>query len=125
MKFQPRRIMAMLMLFVAITGIVMSLSESVLCAGELPDVHETASISHDHETQQFHGSNPSAPSQSNSTNDHLCFGDCGCPCHAPLLSIPEKLSTLQSITPLFHAELTKHIPEVYLSLFVPPDSAAV
>lgn len=125
MKFEPRRIIAMLLLFVTVTGLVMSFSESLLCAGELPGAHETVSISHDHETQQFHGSNPSAPSHSNSTNDHSCLDDCGCPCNAPLLSIPATLSASRSFTSLFHAELNRHIPEVYLSLFVPPDSAAV
>jgi hypothetical protein len=116
----------MLLLFVAITGIVMTFSESVLCAGELPSAHGTVNISLNHETQQIHINKvQSDSSQSQSTDDHSCLDECGCPCHAPLLSMPATLSTSRSYTSLLHAELTKHIPEVYLSLFVPPDSAAV
>lgn len=126
MKSKSRRIIAMLLLFVAVTGIVISFSESVLCAGELPGAHETVNISNDHKTQQVHGSSlPSDSPQSHSTNDHSCLGDCGCPCHAPLLSLPATLSISRSSTPLFHAELIKHIPEVYFSLFVPPDSSNI
>ena len=126
MKFEPRRIIAMLLLFVAISGIVMSLSESVLCAGELPGAHETVNISHDHDTQQMHGNKAhSDPSRSQSTDDHSCLDDCGCPCHAPLLNVSVEISNSRPFTYLYHYEKTSYIQEVYLSLFVPPDSSTV
>jgi hypothetical protein len=124
MKLRPRRIMATMLLLVAIFGMVMSFSESVSCADEPPDAHKLVSISHDHETQQVHSNNvPSGPSHS--TDDHTCLDDCGCPCHAPLLNVSVVISNSQPFTYLFPVEKTLYIPEVYLSLFVPPDSSTV
>jgi hypothetical protein len=124
MHRDPRRIIALLLLFVTLTGLVMSFGESVVCAGEFPGTHEKVVSMHGHDSQQVHDTAcPSSPSQSHSPNDHVCIDDCGCPCHAPLLSSSVTLTHSLSFTYLFHAELTRHIPEVYLSLFVPPDSA--
>lgn len=125
MKFEIRRILAVMLLFVALTGLVLTFSENVLCAGELPGAHETT-ISHEQKSQQAQDSMcPCAPSQSNTSDDHSCPGDCGCPCNAPLLSALITLIDSRSFTYLYHAELTRYIPNVYLSFFVPPDSATV
>ena len=124
MHLETRRIKALLLLLIAISGLVMSFGESVVCAGELPGAHETAVSMHGHDAQQVHDSNcPDNPSRSHPSDDHVCVDDCGCPCHAPLLSSAITLSYAHTFTYLFHAELTRHIPEVYLSLFVPPDSS--
>ena len=126
MKSESRRILALLLLFVTITGLVVSFGENVLCAGELPGTHETAGTSHGGAMAQSHGSGcPCAPSPSDSPSDHFCVGDCGCPCNAPLTSPAITLTHSRTFTYLFHAERTQYIPEVYLSLFVPPDSATV
>jgi len=126
MNFKSRRITALLLLFVAITGVVMTFSENVLCAGELPGTHETGSLSLEHEISQTHDSNgPSAPSPSHSSDDHFCVGDFGCPCHAPLPSTSFLHTFSRSFSSLYHAEPVRHTPEVYLSLFIPPDSETV
>jgi hypothetical protein len=126
MKFQSRRILAVLLLFATITGLVVSFGENVLCAGELPGAHGAADTSHEHQTAQTHDSDcPTAPSPSHAPSDHFCVGDCGCPCQAPLSPSPLVVNHSPSFTYLHHAERTPYIPEVYLSLFVPPDSAAV
>ena len=125
MKYESRRIVALLLLFVAINGLVVSFSENVLCAGELPGIHETANTSPVHDMMQIYDStHPGTPSPSHSPSDHFCAGDCGCPCQAPLPTSELTFTCSQSFTYLYHAELTRHIPEVYLSLFVPPDSAS-
>jgi len=126
MKCEARRIPAMLLLFVTITSLVVSFGENLLCAGELPGAHGTAITSHERDTTQTHDSDcPCAPSPSHSPNDHFCVGDFGSPSYAPLPSMGITLTHSRSFTYLCHAELTRYIPEVYLSLFVPPDSTAV
>lgn len=126
MKCDSRRIIALLLLFVSITSLVMSFSENVLCAGEPPGAHEKEKASPAHVSEQFHDSTcPGAPSPPHDRSDHFCTGDCGCPCQAPLSPSPVVASYSPSFTFLYHAEVTRHVPEVYLSLFVPPDSAAV
>jgi hypothetical protein len=126
MNFESRNIIALLLLFVTISGIVMSFGDNVLCAGELPGAHETASISHEHDMAQIHGNScPCTPSPQHSPDDHICIDDCDCPCNAPLPSTILTYTTHRSFTNLYHAELIQQFPEVYLSLFVPPDSAAV
>jgi hypothetical protein len=126
MKYESRRIIALLVLFVSITGLVMSFAESVQCAGERPGAHGTAYTSQEHDTAQSHDSScPVAPSPSHDPSDHFCTGDCGCPCQAPLPSAAITFTYSPSFTYLYHAEPACYIPEVYLSLFVPPDSATV
>ncbi|MDD2365402.1 MAG: hypothetical protein PHN84_04495 [Desulfuromonadaceae bacterium] len=122
MKFEPRRITAILLLFVAISVIVMSLSESLICAGERPGAHEVLGISYDYDTQT---PVPHDPSSSQSTDDHICLDGCGCPCHAPLINVSVVIRNSQPYTYLFSVEKACYIPEVYLSLFVPPDSSIV
>jgi hypothetical protein len=75
------------------------------------------------EQQALDGTCPGPPTQSQTAGDHLCSGDCGCPCHAPLLSALIFLTHSRSFTYLKYAEPIWHISEVYLSLFVPPDSS--
>jgi hypothetical protein len=124
MKCASRRIRALLLLFVTITGLVVSSGENVVCAGEPPGTHGKASSSPSDDSGQIHDSGcPCAPSQSHSPNDHSCVGDCGSPCHAPLPSSTITLTHSLTFTYQFHVERTRYIPEVYLSLFVPPDSA--
>jgi len=126
MNFNSRRICALLLLFVTISGLVISFGEHVLCAGELPGVHDTASAQHEHDLSQIHESDcPCSPSPSHAPFDHFCSGDCGCPCQAPLSSSALTFIHSRSFTYLYPTEITRHIPEVFLSLFVPPDSAAV
>jgi hypothetical protein len=124
MKCGSRRIRALLLLFVTITSLVMVFGENVLCAGELPGAHEQSNTYHAHDTEQIHGNScPDAPATPLSTIDHFCLGDCGCPCQAPLTSSAMKFSHVRTFTYLYPAEISQFIPEVYLSLFVPPDSA--
>lgn len=126
MKCETRRIPALLLLFVTITSLAVSFGENLLCAGELPGAHGAADTSQDRGMTQTHDSDcPSAPSPSHSPSDHFCVGDFGSPSYAPLPSMGITLTHSRSFTYLYHAELTRYIPEVYLSLFVPPDSAAV
>jgi hypothetical protein len=126
MSFETRRIFALMLLFVAITALVISFGENVLCAGELPGAHGALNSLHEHDSPQVHDSNcPCAPSPADSSRDHFCADDCGCPCHAPLRSTLLTLTYSGSSTYLDNADLIRHIPEVYLSLFVPPDSAAI
>lgn len=123
MYFNSRRILATLLLFVSITGLVMSFGENVLCAGERPGAHDTANTPHEQDLFQIHESNcPCAPSPAHSPNDHFCIGDCGCPCQAPLTSSALTFTFSRIFTYLYPTEITRHIPDVYLSLFVPPDS---
>ncbi|MBL0225209.1 MAG: hypothetical protein IPQ16_06405 [Geobacteraceae bacterium] len=122
---ESRRIAALLLLFVTITGVVMAFGENVLCAGELPGAHEKSHSSPPHDTEPIQDSTcPYAPSPDHSPSDHFCTGDCGCPCQAPLSSSALTFSHSVSFTYQYHAELTRYIPEVYLSLFVPPDSVS-
>ncbi|MFZ2949706.1 MAG: hypothetical protein WA003_09505 [Desulfuromonadaceae bacterium] len=122
MRFESRRIMALLLLFISITGLVVSFGENVLCAGELPGTHRTATVGHEHTSLRLMDSScPCAPSSPDSSGDHFCDGDCGCSCHAPLLSASITLIRSRTFTHLYHPELTRHIPVVYISLFVPPD----
>jgi hypothetical protein len=126
MNYESRRILAMLLLFVTITGLVVSFGENALCAGELPGTHGKATVSSPHDSEQLHDSTcPCAPSPSHSPNDHFCTGDCGCPCQAPLPSAALTFFCTRSFTYLYPIEITRYMPEVYLSLFVPPDSASV
>jgi hypothetical protein len=121
MKFESRRIIALLLLFVSITGLVVSFGASILCAGELPGAH--ASLGHD--TPQVKDSNcPCSPSPSNSPSDHFCDGDCGCPCQAPLSFPMVSVSYSPLLVSLQHAEPVRFIPEVYLSKFIPPQKQA-
>jgi hypothetical protein len=125
MRCEPRRIRALLLLFVTIAGLAMSFGENVLCAGEMPATHQHANTSPAHDTEQIHDSTcPGAPSPAHSPSDHFCMGDCGCPCQAPLTSAALTFTYSRSFAYLYPAEISRHIPEVYLSLFVPPDSAA-
>lgn len=126
MPNNSRQIIALLLLFVTVTGLVMSFEEAVLCGGEMPGAHASASVSAGHDTAQIQDSDcPCAPSSTDSHDDHLCTGDCGCPCQAPLTSAMIIVSYSPHSVTLHHAEVTRHTPEVYLSLFVPPDSTAV
>jgi len=128
MNFNSRRIFALLLLFVTISGLVISFGESVSCAGELPGVHDTASAQHEHDMSPSHESEsdcPCSPAPSHTPFDHFCTGDCSCPCQAPLSSSTLTFIHSPSFTYLYPTEITRHIPEVFLSLFVPPDSAAV
>jgi hypothetical protein len=126
MKCETRRLPAMLLLLVIIASLVVSFSENLLCAGELPGAHGTSDTSHERDMTQTHDSEcPCAPSPSHSPSDHFCVGDFGSPSYAPLPSMGITLTISRSFTYQYHAELTRYIPEVYLSLFVPPDSASV
>jgi hypothetical protein len=126
MNCQSRRIRALLLLFVTITSLVMVFGENVLCAGELPGAHEQSSTYTAYDTEQIHGnSRPDAPASPLSTIDHFCLGDCGCPCQAPLTSPAMTFSYSRTFTYLYPTEITLHIPEVYLPLFVPPDSTTI
>jgi hypothetical protein len=121
-----RRIFATLLLFVSISGLIVTFSENVLCAGELPGAHQTAESVAVHASDQTRDSSyPCSPSPSHSPSDHSCAGDCGSPCHAPLPASAITLSHSRSFTYLYHVEQIHYIPVVYLSLFVPPDSATV
>lgn len=126
MIIESRRIVAMLLLFVAITGLAMSFGEDVLCGGELPGAHDVTFASVEHDTAQIHDAGcPCSPSQPDPHNDHFCTGDCGCPCQAPLSHSLTIVTNSNSFITHYHAEVTRHTPEVYLSLFVPPDSSTV
>ena len=126
MRCEARRIQSMLLLFVTITTLVVSFGENLLCAGELPGAHGTANSSFQFDLTKTHdGDCPCPPSPSQSTSDHFCAGDCGCPCQAPLPSAALTFTYSRLFTYLYPPEVSRHIPEVYLSLFVPPDSSAV
>lgn len=124
MKSEFRRIIAPMLLCVAIIGLAMSLSEDILCAGELPGAHEVVSSVLTQEMAQVCDSNcPCTPAPSHAQDDHVCFGGCNGPCHAPLASTSAIFTYSPFLIALHPAEITRHIPEVYLSLFVPPDAA--
>lgn len=125
MKYEPRRILALVLLFVTMAGLTVSFGENVLCAGELPGAHAAENVSHPHDSDRDSDcERPCTPSPGHSPSDHFCAGDCGCPCQAPLTSPTTTFTHTRIFTYLFLAELTRYIPEVYLSLFVPPDSAS-
>jgi hypothetical protein len=122
MKFNSRRIISLLLLFVTITGV--SFGENGDCAGELPDAHQMALPYLVNNLTQIQDNNrPSLPFPSDSADDHCCTCDCDCPCQAPLAPAPIVFCYSPTFTSLFHVDIIRHIPEVYLSLFVPPDSA--
>jgi len=123
MLFISRRIIALVLLTVTFCGLLTSFSENVVCAGELPGVHETASAPCDHDGAQLHDDAP-AGAPAHSDDDHLCLGDCGCPCQAPLPSVPLNFIISRTSTQLATAEPVHVLPEVYLSLFDPPDVTA-
>ena len=125
MKFEPRRITALLLLLVTITGLLMSFSEKVVCAGELPGAHETTAASPALDPDQSHVCGcPAAPSPSPSAADHFCTGDCNCPCQAPLSFPMISVSYSPLFVSLQHTESARYIPEVYLSKFIPPQIQA-
>jgi hypothetical protein len=126
MKSEFRRIIASMILFVAIFGLAMSFGEDVVCAGELPGSQEATFSFFTEDLAQIHDSNsPSAPVPPHALDDHVCFGGCNGPCHAPLASIPKIFAYLPFSISLHFADITRHIPEVYLSFFVPPDAATL
>lgn len=126
MKSEFRRIISLMLIFVAIIGLAMSFGEDIVCAGELPDAHEVVSSFLAQKSAQVHGSNcPCAPAPSHAQDDHVCFGGCNGPCHAPLASTPASFDYRPSFASRYSAEIARHIPEVYLSLFVPPDAATL
>jgi hypothetical protein len=126
MKFESTRIIAMLLLLVTFIGFAMSLGENVACAGDAPGTHDASHSSFAHE-----GRNPDdhdrsgTSSSSHSPNDHFCFGVCDGACHAPLASTPLIFTYSPVFTCLCSPEITPYIPEVFLSLFVPPDVSIV
>ena len=124
MKSEFRRIIAPMLLCVAIIGLAMSLSEDILCAGELPGAQETVSSFLTENSGSIHDSDcPCAPAPSHAQDDHVCFRGCNGPCHAPLASAPTTFAYSPFLISLHRTEITRHIPEDYLSLFVPPDAA--
>jgi hypothetical protein len=126
MKLHSRRIISLLLLLVTINGLLVTFGENVHCTGELPDAHQRAHLFLVNNMAQIYDNNrPSVPSPSNKANDHFCTGDCGCPCQAPLAPAPMAFNYSPTFTCLFNSEIIRYIPEVYLSLFVPPDSATV
>jgi hypothetical protein len=105
---------------------MISFGETVMCGGERPGAHDSALAIAEHEIAQNHNSAcPGTPSSQDSSDDHFCSGDCGCPCQAPLTSAMIVVSYSPNSATLHYAEVTRPTPEVYLSLFVPPDSAVV
>jgi hypothetical protein len=126
MKFESTRIIATLLLFVTIIGLAMSFGEDVVCAGDPPGTRETSSSSSAHDTGWNHDDSDRSgvPSPSHSPNDHICFGVCDGPCHAPLASTPLIFAYTPVLSCLYPTEIIQYIPEVFLSLFVPPDSSA-
>lgn len=126
MKIGSRRIIALLLLLVTIAGLVVSFGENAMCAGEMPGTHQGENASSLRGTEQINDcACPPAPSLPDSTDDHLCTGDCGCPCQAPLSPTSLIVTHSRSFTSLYHVEPARYIPEVYLSLTVPPDSPAI
>jgi len=124
MKHEPRRITALLLLLVTISGLLMSFSEELFCAGELPGAHETATSQLLVLSQSPESSSPDAPSPSHSPDDHLCTGDCSCPCQAPLSFPMISVSYTPLLVSFQHVEPARYIPEVYLSKFIPPQKQA-
>jgi hypothetical protein len=127
MNFRSRRhIVALLLLFVTVTGLMMSFGEAVLCGGEMLGAHDSGSAHVMNDAAHIYNSScHSAPTSKHSAYDHFCTGDCGCPCQAPLISAIIVVSYTPQSAILHPAEVTRHTPEVYLSLFVPPDATAV
>jgi hypothetical protein len=123
MRFSPRRLIALLLLAVTFCGLLTSFSENVVCAGELPGVHESATTCDHDGTQISHGGTPDTP-DTHPAGDHICLGDCGCPCHAPLPSVLLSFSISRISTRFAATEPVHFLPEVYLSLFDPPDVTA-
>ena len=97
-------------------------------------VHESAHARHSHVTvagemtlqPEISGSHqcPCAPLEQHNDCDgcDICVN---CPCHAPLAIQPFQMSYNPIIMDLNRCDQFNFLPEVYLSLFVPPDSAAV
>lgn len=53
--------------------------------------------------------------------DYDCCDTClNCACHAPLTTQPFQISYNPSISDLSTSDIFKHLPEVYLSKFIPP-----
>jgi len=67
---------------------------------------------------------PCAPPGQHEEHDG-CDTCVNCTCHAPLAMQPFQLSYNPVILDLYISAPLNFLPEVYLSLFVPPDSAAV
>lgn len=125
MKTGFRPIIALLLLFVTIIGILVSFGEDALCGGEPPGAHGRSNHPPAADgVQNTDGHCPCAPSPSTTPNDHFCTGDCGCPCQAPLSSAMLTVGYSPAFANLRHAEVTRHIPEVYLDRFIPPQNQA-
>ncbi len=123
MNFPSRHTIALVLLTVTLCGLLTSFSENVVCAGELPGLHESASATCGHDGAQLHdGSTPCEPAHSD--DDHICLGDCGCPCQAPLPAMPVAVMIPAYGPPLSFAEPLFHLPEVFLSKFIPPQNLA-
>ena len=124
MRFEFRRIIASMFLFVAVIGLAMSFGEDVVCAGELPGAQETVASFFTEQPGSIHdGDCPCTPAPSHAQDDHVCFGGCNGPCHAPLASVSATFAYSPFLISLHRTEITRHIPEVHLSFFVPPDAA--
>jgi hypothetical protein len=81
--------------------------------GCAPPAGKTASTSHDQQES------PCCPDAGHHDPSHDNCSDC--PCHAPLASAAITISVVTSEITNTHAEPSLSFPEVYLSLFDPPD----
>jgi hypothetical protein len=96
-------------------------------------VHESAHAMQSHVTAPSDQASPSEISASHQCpcapleqhEDYDCCDTCSnCSCHAPLTIQPLQLSYSPIILDLSTPDTFKHLPEVYLSKFIPPQNPA-
>jgi hypothetical protein len=125
MKSDFRRMIALLLLLVTFTGLAVSFGEQIAEAGEHSRSHGAQTAVSSGDKGLVHGHDCPCPDDpAGTTDNHFCTGGCGCPCQAPLSSAAVVCAYSPTCTYLIHTEVTRHIPEVYLDRFIPPQVPA-
>ena len=113
--------MAIVMLFTAVTGFC-----GDLCASE--SSAQVTNVSGNAQIADLHaGSEKQCPCPAGQgTDSHRCDSscDCDCPCHAPLTQHSIRFDGPGLVVALVFHEPFKHLPEVFLPKFIPPQNKA-
>ena len=124
MYFKMRQITAICLLVTILLGMVVVCNAHNTTTDNI-DMPTSAiqSLDSENSAQACGNCCPCSPVKSKSDNSGK--NTCHSFCHAPLAVTPLFFSFVRPFTYLHSAEIILYFPKVYLSLFVPPDSAAI
>jgi hypothetical protein len=107
--------------FIALLILASLVTASVTCGAEVHAVsgNDSASLLQSHHPE----GSPCCPAEHGTDTTH-CDSCLSCPCHAPLTVDPFQLGYNPIMLNLITSVPFKHLPEVYLSKFIPPQIQA-